>query len=78
MKTKGEEMKIEVISVDEETGKTELNLDEEATVWLLQLGFNKLLRDSIDSANEDRDIDGLVQWFYDEEIGDNKDEDPEV
>jgi len=71
-------MKIEVISVDEETGKTELNLDEEATVWLLQLGFNKLLRDSIDSANEDRDIDGLVQWFYDEEIGDNKDEDPEV
>ena len=71
-------MKIEVISIDEETGKTELNLDEEATVWLLQLGFNKLLRDSIDSANEDRDIDGLVQWFYDEEIGDNKDEDPEV
>ena len=78
MKTKGEEMKIEVISIDEETGKTELNLDEEATVWLVQLGFNKLLRDSIDSANEDRDIDGLVQWFYDEEIGDNKDEDPEV
>jgi len=71
-------MKIEVISIDEETGKTELNLDEEATVWLVQLGFNKLLRDSIDSANEDRDIDGLVQWFYDEEIGDNKDEDPEV
>ena len=78
MKTKGEKMKIEVISIDEETGKTELNLDEEATVWLVQLGFNKLLRDSIDSANEDRDIDGLVQWFYDEEIGDNKDEDPEV
>ena len=71
-------MKIEVISIDEETGKTELNLDEEATVWLVQLGFNKLLRDSIDSSNEDRDTDRLVQWFYDEEIGDNKDEDPEV
>jgi len=45
-------MKIEVISVDEETGKVELDLDEEARVWLIEVGFNKVLRDAIEASNE--------------------------
>jgi len=45
-------MKIEVVSVDEETGKVELDLDEEARVWLIEVGFNKVLRDAIEASNE--------------------------
>lgn len=45
-------MNIEVISVDEETGKVELELDEEAREWLIEVGFNKVLRDAIE-ANSD-------------------------
>lgn len=41
-------MNIEVISVDEETGKVVLDLDEEARVWLIEVGFNKVLRDAIE------------------------------
>ena len=44
-------MKIEVISVDEETGKVELDLDEEARVWLIEVGFNKVLRDAIEAES---------------------------
>ena len=40
-------MEIEVISVDEKTGKVELELDEEARAWLVEVGFNKVLRDAI-------------------------------
>ena len=42
-------MEIEVISVDEETGKVELELDEEARAWLVEVGFNKILRDAIEA-----------------------------
>lgn len=45
-------MKIEVISVDEETGKVELDLDEEARVWLIEVGFNKVLRDAIEASDD--------------------------
>ena len=49
-------MEIEVISVDEETGRVELELDQEAQVWLINVGFNKILRDAIDSmgTNDER------------------------
>lgn len=45
-------MEIEVISVDEETGKVELELDEEARAWLVEVGFNKVLRDAIEASSE--------------------------
>jgi hypothetical protein len=44
-------MKIEVVSVDEETRKVELELDEEARVWLIEVGFNKVLRDAIEAES---------------------------
>ena len=43
---------IEVISVDEETGKVELELDEEAKAWLIEVGFNKVVRDAMDTEKE--------------------------
>jgi len=46
-------MNIEVISVDEETGKVELELDEEARAWLVEIGFNKVLRDAIEAMKAD-------------------------
>jgi hypothetical protein len=46
-------MNIEVISVDEETGKVELELDEEARAWLVEVGFNKVLRDAIEASDVD-------------------------
>ena len=45
-------MNIEVISVDEETGNVVLELDEEARAWLVEVGFNKILRDAIEVSNE--------------------------
>jgi len=45
-------MEIEVISVDEETGKVELELDEGARAWLVEVGFNKILRDAIEARDE--------------------------
>lgn len=45
-------MNIEVISVDEETGRVELELDEEARAWLVEVGFNKVLRDAIEASDE--------------------------
>lgn len=45
-------MNIEVISVDEETGHVELELDEEARAWLIEVGFNKILRDAIEAIDE--------------------------
>ena len=52
-------MEIEVISVDEETGKVELELDEEARALLINIGFNKILRDAIDATevNDDHVLD---------------------
>ena len=44
-------MEIEVISVDED-GRVELELDEEAQAWLIEVGFNKILRDAIEASNE--------------------------
>jgi len=41
-------MEIEVISVDED-GRVELELDEEARQWLVEVGFNKILRDAIEN-----------------------------
>ena len=46
-------MNIEVISVDEETGRVELDLDEEARAWLVEVGFNKVLRDAIEASDVD-------------------------
>jgi hypothetical protein len=43
-------MNIEVISVDEETGNVVLELDEEARAWLVEVGFNKVLRDAIEAS----------------------------
>ena len=52
---------IEVISVDEETGKVELELDEEARAWLIEVGFNKVLRDAIETESEmDKSILDMV------------------
>lgn len=48
-------MNIEVISVDEETGRVELELDEEARAWLVEVGFNKVLRDAIEAIDERTD-----------------------
>lgn len=45
-------MEIEVISVDEETGRVELELDEAARVWLIEVGFNKVLRDAIEASDD--------------------------
>ena len=47
---------IEVISVDEETGKAELELDEEARAWLIEVGFNKVLRDAIETEKSILDM----------------------
>lgn len=44
-------MEIEVISVDED-GRVELELDEEARAWLVEVGFNKILRDAIEASDE--------------------------
>jgi len=41
-------VEIEVISVDED-GRVELELDEEAQQWLVEVGFNKILRDAIEN-----------------------------
>ena len=45
-------MEIEVISVDEETGRVELELDNEAQAWLIEVGFNKVLRDAIEASDD--------------------------
>ena len=44
-------MEIEVISVDE-AGRVELELDEEARAWLVEVGFNKILRDAIENERD--------------------------
>ena len=43
-------MEIEVISVDDD-GRVELELDEEAQAWLIEVGFNKILRDALENDN---------------------------
>lgn len=48
-------MEIEVISVDEETGRVELELDEAARAWLVEVGFNKVLRDAIEAEADSND-----------------------
>lgn len=40
-------MKIEIVSMDEETGEVELDLDEEGQQYLIQLGFETLLMDKL-------------------------------
>lgn len=45
-------MNIKIVSVDEETGRVELELDEEARAWLIEVGFNKILRDTIDEKSD--------------------------
>ena len=37
-------MKLKVIGLNEETGEVELDLDEEAQAYLIQLGFETLMR----------------------------------
>jgi len=44
-------VEIEVISVDED-GRVELELDEEARQWLIEVGFNKILRDAIENERD--------------------------
>jgi len=46
-------VEIEVISVDED-GRVELELDEEARQWLIEVGFNKILRDAIENETDKR------------------------
>ena len=41
-------MEIEVISVDEETGRVELELDNEAQALLIEVGINKVLSDKLE------------------------------
>ena len=43
-------MKIKVISMNEETGEVELDLDDEGQTYLIQLGFEALLRMSLDEG----------------------------
>jgi len=45
-------MNIEVISVDEEGSRVELELDEAARAWLIEVGFNKVLLDALEEENE--------------------------
>lgn len=40
-------MKIKMISMDEETGEVELDLDEEGQNYLIQLGFEALLMQTL-------------------------------
>lgn len=42
-------MKIGVISVDEETGRVELELDDEALTMLVNIGINKILSDALEN-----------------------------
>lgn len=41
-------MKLQLIKFDEETGNCELDVDEEAKQMLMELGFNALLRETLD------------------------------
>ena len=59
---------IEVISVDEETGKVELELNEEARAWLIEVGFNKVLRDAMEA--ERRIMDKSILDMVDESAKD--------
>ena len=43
-------MKIKVVSMNEETGEVELDLDDEGQTYLIQLGFEALLRMSLDEG----------------------------
>lgn len=43
-------MKLKVISVNEETGEVELDLDEEAKAYLIQIGFETLVREALDEG----------------------------
>jgi len=43
-------MKIEVISVDEETGQVQLELDKEAQALLIEIGVTKILQDAIEKG----------------------------
>lgn len=59
-------MEIEVVSVDEETGKVVLELDEEARAWLIQVGFNKIVRDAIEDkaiAAVDKDYAAMYNFI---------------
>lgn len=40
-------MKIEIVSMNDETGDVELDLDEEGQNYLIQLGFETLLMDKL-------------------------------
>lgn len=40
-------MKIEIVSMNDETGDVELDLDEEGQNYLIQLGFEALLMDTL-------------------------------
>lgn len=40
-------MKIEIVSMNDETGDVELDLDEEGQNYLIQLGFEALLMDKL-------------------------------
>jgi hypothetical protein len=41
-------MKIEVVSFDEESGTAEVDADEEGRQYLLELGFNALIKRALD------------------------------
>lgn len=43
-------MKIKVIAMNEETGEVELDLDEEGKAYLIQLGFETLVRMALDEG----------------------------
>lgn len=43
-------MKIKVIAMNEETGEVELDLDEEGKTYLIQLGFETLVRMALDEG----------------------------
>lgn len=46
-------MKIDVISVDEETGVIELDVDDEAKQYLIERGFNTVIMEALKRLEED-------------------------
>jgi hypothetical protein len=48
-------MKIEVVSFDEAAGVAEVDADEEGRQYLLELGFNALIKRALDMAEAEHE-----------------------
>jgi len=48
-------MKIEVVSFDEGSGTAEVDADEEGRQYLLELGFNELIKRALEAVENERE-----------------------